>query len=144
MTPSLLIEEIPHWEGIMYWGEYLVYLLFILGVGYTFLFSVASLSKTRHIYPSVKKNYRYCVLIPAYKGMDHNVMESASSFLQQQYPSELFDIVVTTNGMDPSMYEQLESNGVIVIIHPETIKSKNTLISKALAKLQPSNYEPWC
>ncbi len=141
MTPALLIEKIPYWEEIMYWGDYLVYLLFILGVGYTFLFAVASLSKTRQAYPPVKKNYRYCVLIPSYNGMDHNLMESATSFLQQHYPREMFDIVVSTNGIDPLMREQLEANGVIVFIHPETTKSKNTLINLALQQFQPSQYD---
>lgn len=141
MIPTLLIEEIPYWEEIMYWGDYLVFLLFILGVGYTFLFSIASLSKTKQKYPPVKKNYRYCVLIPAVKGMDHNVLESATSFHQQLYPGELFDIVVSTNGMDPYMQQQLESKGVIVLINPEITGEKNTLIDQALQHLNSSSYD---
>ncbi len=141
MTPALLIEKIPNWENIIYWGDYLVYLLFILGVGYTFLFSIASLSKTRQRYPHAKKNHRYCVLIPAVSGMDYNVLESATSFQQQLYPRELFDIVVSTNGMDPSLREQLESMGVIVLINPDTTGSKNTLIAQAIRQFQPSMYD---
>jgi len=141
MTPTLLIEEIPHWEEIMYWGDYLVFLLFILGVGYTFLFSIASLSKTKQKYPPVKKNYRYCVLIPSIKGMDHNALESATSFQQQHYPRELFDIVVSTNGMESCLQQQLESMGVIVLVNLETKGGKNTLIAQALQHLQPASYD---
>ena len=44
------------------------------------------------------KKYRFAALFPAY-GEDEVIIDSVKSFLQQDYPRELYDIIVIANQM---------------------------------------------
>ena len=50
------------------YADAIIFLLFLIAVLYIFLFSLASLKKTRNKYPPARKKYRYAVLFPVYQG----------------------------------------------------------------------------
>ena len=54
------------------------------------------------------KKYRFAALFPAY-GEDEVIIDSVKSFLQQDYPRELYDIIVIANQMRQETLDRLKS-----------------------------------
>ena len=60
------------------------------------------------------KKYRFAALFPAY-GEDEVIIDSVKSFLQQDYPRELYDIIVIANQMRQETLDRLKSLSVKII-----------------------------
>jgi len=125
----------------LYWVDYIVFLIFILSVAYVFIFSVASLRKVRSHYPKAAKQYRYVIIIPAWRGMDQNIIESVWSFQQQQYPSDKFNTVVVADSLENDTIIDLEKMSAIVFERSSSTGGKKGAIAHALKKLGPSAYD---
>ena len=69
----------------------IVFLCFMVCVLYLFVFAVYSKRKSTYKYPTTMKKYRFAALFPAY-GEDEVIIDSVKSFLQQDYPRELYDL----------------------------------------------------
>ena len=83
--------EINKWwfsngDKLIEYADAIVFLLFLIAVLYIFIFSLASLKKTRNKYPPARKKHRFVVLFPAYQE-DAVIINSVCSFLEQDYPS---------------------------------------------------------
>ena len=79
------------------------------------------------------KKYRFAALFPAY-GEDEVIIDSVKSFLQQDYPRELYDIIVIANQMRQETLDRLKSLSVKIIkidnpqttkIHPHNAANRN-------------------
>lgn len=70
-----------------------LFILMLLSVGYFFIFAFASLWGTNKKYASALKKSKIAVFVPSYKG-DRVIMDSVNSLLNQDYPSEFYDIIV--------------------------------------------------
>ena len=52
-------------EKLYLLGDSILFLLFLLGVLYLFIFAFFSLKKRKDTYPKARKRYRFAVLFPA-------------------------------------------------------------------------------
>lgn len=76
-----------------------LFILMLLSVGYFFIFAFASLWGTNKRYASALKKSKIAVFVPSYKG-DRVIMDSVNSLLNQDYPSEFYDIIVISDRME--------------------------------------------
>lgn len=102
-----------------------IFLLFLLAVLYIFIFSVASLKKRKDVYPPAKKKHRFAVLFPAYRE-DAVIVSSVESFLKQEYPREMYEIIVIADMMKESTLQQLRalSATVLEVDYEKSTKTK--------------------
>lgn len=117
-------EWIQKNENIWLITEAIIFLIFLISVLYLFIFALFSLRKRKYHYPTAKKKYRHAVLFPAYKE-DRVIINSVRSFLQQDYPRELYDVIVISDQISPATNETLRglSAKVIEINIPQSTKT---------------------
>lgn len=94
---------------------------------YSIILSVGGLFYKNIIAPDARRMRRVAVLIPAYKE-DSVIVGVAVQALQQNYPADMFDVVVIADSLKPSTLEQLRALPIKVI---EVFFDKSTKV-KAL------------
>lgn len=100
-----------------YGFTYVGYSFFILtsaAVLYLLIFALLAQRKKPESYPLARKQHRVLVLFPAYKE-DKVIVESVRSFLEQEYPRELYRVVVVSDKMQPETDEALKQLPVELI-----------------------------
>ena len=105
---------------ILHIAEIILYIILAFNTGYLLLFAIASKFCRTRIYPRTAPGTKFAVLFPAYKE-DKVIIPAIYSFLQQDYPRELYDIIVISDQMqestatiacpptDSGLYRQFES-----------------------------------
>ena len=78
--------------------NWILYIPLALCVCYLLVYAVASKFYRAPCFPEARKLRRFVILFPAYKE-DRVIISSVRSFLQQDYPQELFDIIVISDQM---------------------------------------------
>ena len=73
---------------------------------YLFVFAAAAALRRAEPFPAARKQHRFAVLIPAYKG-DDIVPPTLEAALKQDYPRELFDVVLIADHFRPETLERL-------------------------------------
>jgi cellulose synthase/poly-beta-1,6-N-acetylglucosamine synthase-like glycosyltransferase len=113
-----------------------ILLLSILGFAslYIFIFSVAG-----HFYRNLKAgkvgcHRRMAVLIPGYKE-DDVILQVAKEALNQDYPSEMYDVVIIADSFDPSTIDALRLLPVKLIEVSFDKSTKSKSLNKALSIL---------
>ena len=86
-------------NSILHITDMTLFILMLLSVGYFFIFAFASLWGTNKKYASALKKSKIAVFVPSYKG-DRVIMDSINSLLNQDYPSEFYDIIVISDRME--------------------------------------------
>ncbi|WP_239063715.1 glycosyltransferase family 2 protein [Bacteroides sp. 51] len=107
---------------------------------YLFIFAFASIFKRSNRPGKAKKQYRYAVLYPAYKE-DKVILSSVSTFLKQDYPSALFDVVVISDQMTDETNEQLKQAGATVLKANYKDSSKAKALQLAMNSLDENKYD---
>lgn len=114
-------------EKIYLLGDAILFLLFLIAVLYLFVFALFSLKKRKYQYPAAKKKYKFAVLFPAYRE-DTVIRESVSSFFQQDYPREQYDVYVISDQMTNETNQKLrELSAVVVEINDPKSTKTNAL-----------------
>lgn len=98
-----------------------------ISVAYLCFFAFLSLNVQPHPYPKSKKKSRILVLFPAHKE-DQVIELSVQSFLKQDYPKELYHLVVISDQMQEETLERLKNYPIEIL----TIENKNKTKAKAL------------
>lgn len=125
--------------NIIYLFDQILFVLMALTVFYLFVFSLYSVWNKYENTLSGKIKNRMAVLIPSYKE-DSVIMESVNSMLSQDYPKELFDIVVISDKMSAQTNEMLSTLPIKLLeIDPE-ISSKAFAMRCAMEWLPEANY----
>lgn len=90
-------------------------LFFLLGVpvAYFLVFSLASLSKRKGKRAGISKQRRFIALIPAYKA-DAVILSTSANLLNQDYPKELYKVVVIADSLSPETLDALKKQPLIV------------------------------
>ena len=91
-----------------------------------------------YTYPIAKKKYRFAVLFPAYKE-DIVILDSVNSFLQQEYPKELYDIIVISNQMTAQTVEDLKKLPIKVVELDSRKCTKIEALQKAIEYIEKGN-----
>jgi hypothetical protein len=130
-----------NWNEILYWADQILFLLFVIPVGYLLIFGMASLRKKSVKYHETKKQYRYAIFLPANKGYDNAVLESVKSFLDIDYPKDKFDIVVIANSFLESTIQTLKDSGIVFIEISEKNAERKYYLEEAMKIIDPSSYD---
>lgn len=116
---------------ILHIAEIILYIILAFNTGYLLLFAIASKFCRPRIYPRTAPGTKFAVLFPAYKE-DKVIIPAIYSFLQQDYPRELYDIIVISDQMQESTNEALRQLPVRLLIADYTDSSKAKAMSLAM------------
>ncbi|NOY49018.1 MAG: glycosyltransferase family 2 protein [Chlorobi bacterium] len=118
---------------------YILNYLFFVIVGfstiYIFFFSIAGLFSFKQKKPLDDKQRRFAILIPGYKE-DTVVVEVANEALKQNYPPELFDVIIVADGFRQSTLDRLNVLDIRLIVVELEFSTKSRAINAALRALE--------
>lgn len=122
--------------------DWLLFLTLALCVGYLLFFAIASRFPLRWVDPlfEPKKKHRFLVLFPAYKE-DRVIVHSVKSFLEQDYPADLYDVTVISDHMQPQTDDALRKLGVRVLVAAYPDSSKAKALTLAMQKTPAGKYD---
>lgn len=116
-------------ESIFHILDWILYVLFAINVCYLLVYSLASLRRKRTRPTPAKVYKRFALLIAAYRE-DAVIMDTVKACLQQDYPSDCYDVVVISDHMQPQTNERLAALP-IKLLQVDFEKSTNTKSLKA-------------
>lgn len=122
-------------EKLYLLGDSILFLLFLLGVLYLFIFAFFSLKKRKDTYPKARKRYRFAVLFPAYDE-DEVILHSVEDFLRQEYPRDKYDIIVISDHMSDETNERLRDLSAKVVKITEEKSTKTNALQKAIKYIE--------
>ena len=117
--------------------EILQYILIIyLGLSsfYIFIFAFASIFTIRPKMPSFNAMRRYAVLIPGYKE-DQVIIDVAADALNQDYPKELFDVIIIADSFKKETLAELSNLKVRIIEVSFELSTKSKALNAAMNEL---------
>lgn len=120
--------------------ELVVFYILSLSVGYLFLFAIASKFYRRRKYAQAEKMNRFAVLFPAYKE-DKVIIQSVTSFLEQDYPKDKYEVIVISDHMENATNEALSQLPIRLIKATYTDSSKAKAMSLAMDVTEHGHYD---
>jgi len=121
-------------EYIIIGIEYLIFGYFAMSSLYIFVFSIAgNFYKTRRV-PINKNHNKIAVFIPAYKE-DAVIVEVAKSALEQNYPSNQFDVIVIADSLKVNTIKELKALPINLIEVSFEKSTKSKALNKAMESL---------
>lgn len=114
--------------------------LYFLTVGYLFFFAIASTLSKRRIYSESYSRRRFALFIFVEHGRSV-FFNTLDSFLKQDYPFELYDIVVVVNPISLHIYNELLQYPVKGIITDNSHYSKAEAIRFAVGCFSKEDYD---
>jgi cellulose synthase/poly-beta-1,6-N-acetylglucosamine synthase-like glycosyltransferase len=110
--------------------------LVLLGLAtlYIFIFSFAGLFYKQHKYTDPGTLRKIAVLIPGYQE-DEVIVEVAKSALQQDYPKDLFDVVIIADSFKPETLASLKTLPIKVIEVSFDKSTKSKALNSGMAAL---------
>ncbi|WP_147676377.1 glycosyltransferase [Algibacter pacificus] len=113
-----------------------IILLILLGLAtlYIFMFSIASLFYKQKIYSDNGNMKTIAVLVPGYKE-DQVILEVAKLALKQDYPSNLFDVVIIADSFKEETLAALKLLPIKLIEVSFDKSTKSKALNKAMATL---------
>lgn len=116
-------------------------LLFYLGFAslYIFIFSFASLFSPRKKKQILSENRKYAVLIPGYKE-DQVIIEVAKDALNQDYPIEMYDVIVIADSFKKDTLDSLSKLPIKLIEVSFELSTKSKALNQAMSQL-PDIYD---
>lgn len=113
----------------------ILFLLFLIAVLYLFIFAVYSKKKAIYSYPNANKKYRYAILFPAYME-DNVIIDSVESFFKQDYPRELYDVIVISDQMSEDTILELKKLPAKVTQISDPMSTKINALQKAIEYIE--------
>ena len=134
-------------ESIIIILDILLWIIIAANVMYILFFALASLLPQKNKTSNLKtQNSKFLVLFPAYHE-DAVIIDSVKSFLQQDYPKELYQVVVISDNMTQDTNEQLSELPITLLQPTFEQSSKAKALQFAIShnensnlKTQTSNY----
>lgn len=120
--------------------DWLVFIPLACCVCYLLLYAIASKFYHAPSYPKAHKQHRFLILFPAYKE-DRVIVQSVKSFLEQDYPSELFDIVVISDHMEVETNEVLRRLPIQLLVATYQNSSKAKAMALAIDETKSKSYD---
>ncbi|MBT7828088.1 MAG: glycosyltransferase family 2 protein, partial [Bacteroidetes bacterium] len=110
----------------------------ILSALYLFVFSLAGTMKYKRTIISSKAQRKFAIIIPGYKE-DNVIVNVVTDALKQNYPKNLFDILVIADSFEEQTLEDLKKIDIKLLeINPE--RSSKAVALKAAFSFLPENY----
>ncbi|WP_458408775.1 glycosyltransferase [Bacteroides congonensis] len=120
--------------------DWILYIPLVFCVCYLLLYAIASKFYRAPHYPEAHTLRRFVVLFPAYKE-DRVILSSVCSFLEQDYPKELFEIIVISDQMQPETNEALRALPIRLLIADYTESSKAKALAMAMDSIDTRDYD---
>lgn len=120
--------------------DWILFTLLALCVCYLLLYAIASKFYRTPRFPEARTLRRFIVFFPAYKE-DRVIASSVRSFLQQDYPRELFDIIVVSDRMQPATNEDLRSLPIRLLTANYKDSSKAKALTMAVDSISDEHYD---
>ena len=120
--------------------DFLLWLIIAANVVYVLFFALAShLPKKTHLPSAISHQPSFLVLIPAYHE-DAVIINTVKSFLQQDYPKDLYQLCVISDHMDATTNEQLAALPITLLQPTFENSSKAKALRYAISDIshQPS------
>lgn len=116
------------------------FILMLFGGFYLLVFGLYSLPAALHRPSKSRKKNRIAVLFPAYKE-DGVIVESVRSFLEQDYPGEMYDVVVISDHMTDETNRALEALPVRLLMADYAESTKAKALNLAVDSLEKELYD---
>lgn len=120
--------------------DWILYIPLALCVCYLLLYAIASKFYRAPQYPEARMLRRIAVLFPAYKE-DRVILASVESFLEQDYPKELYDVIVISDQMRPETNEALQALPIRLLTANYTESSKAKAMTLAMDSIDTDAYD---
>ena len=120
--------------------DWILFVLFALCVCYLLLYAIASKFYRPPQFPEARTLRRFVVLFPAYKE-DRVIVSSVRSFLGQEYPKKMFDIIVISDQMQSATNELLRSLPIRLLIADYKDSSKAKALTMAMDAIDGIPYD---
>lgn len=120
--------------------DWILFTLLALCVCYLLLYAIASKFYRTPRFPEARTLRRFIVFFPAYKE-DRVIASSVRSFLQQDYPRELFDIIVISDQMQSATNEDLRSLPIRLLTANYKDSSKAKALTMAVDSISDEHYD---
>ena len=120
--------------------DWILFVLFALCVCYLLLYAIASKFYRVPEFPEARTLRRFVILFPAYKE-DRVIVSSVRSFLRQEYPKEMFDIIVISDQMQSATNELLRSLPIRLLIADYKDSSKAKALTMAMDAIDGIPYD---
>lgn len=120
--------------------DWTIFTLLALCVCYLLFYAVASKFYQPRKYSESRLLRRFLVLFPAYKE-DRVIVSTISSFLEQKYPKEKYDVLVISDGMQASTNETLSTLPIRLQIATYSNSSKAKALTLAMDVTADETYD---
>lgn len=120
--------------------DWTIFTLLALCVCYLLFYAVASKFYQPRKYSESRLLRRFLVLFPAYKE-DRVIVSTVSSFLEQVYPKENYDVLVISDGMQASTNENLSTLPIRLQIATYSNSSKAKALTLAMDVTADETYD---
>lgn len=108
--------------------EWIIFIYLLTSISYLLIFLwAAHMKQKKDKHPLSSKLHRFVVFIPAYKE-DAVIEDTISHFIRQEYPSELYDIVVISDQIKQTTLSRLKKYPIII----NEVQFKNSTKAKSL------------
>jgi cellulose synthase/poly-beta-1,6-N-acetylglucosamine synthase-like glycosyltransferase len=125
------IEIVIQWVLLLYLGGSALYL---------FWFAFLSLFPLKNLPPVDFKKRRFAVLIPSYME-DEVIFEVVEQALQQNYPKDLYDVVVIADKFKAETIQKLKQYPIILFNENFSMSTKTRALNHALRLLPDNHYD---
>jgi len=121
--------------------EYILFIYLSFSALYILVFAAASKFNSVRINKnkSLNETRKYAVLIPGYKE-DSVICDVAEEALKQDYPKELFDVVIIADSFQPETISKLKQLPIILVEVSFEKSTKSKALNKAMATIG-DNYD---
>lgn len=125
---------------LLYIVDLVVFVVLALCVVYMLVYSIAARFYKEPHFATTGKRAKTAVLFPAYKE-DRVIVDSVKEFLKQDYPTELYDVIVISDKMKPETVEALKQLPIRVIEVTFEQSSKAKAMAFASKQIEGDGYE---
>ena len=127
-------------NAVIYIIDWILFVPLAFCVSYLLFYAIASRFYRSPQYPAARKQHRFAVLFPAYKE-DRVIVNAVQSFLGQEYPAELYDVIVISDQMQPATNDALRQLPIHLLEADYTDSSKAKALVLAMEHIAGDAYD---
>lgn len=120
--------------------DWILFILLALCVGYLLFYAIASKFYRPRKLSEARIQRRFLVLFPAYKE-DRVIVSTIRSFLKQEYPKEMYDVLVISDQMQPDTNAALQALPICLQVAGYTNSSKAKALTLAMNVTANESYD---
>ena len=120
--------------------DWILFILLALCVGYLLFYAIASKFYRPRKLSEARILRRFLVLFPAYRE-DRVIVSTIRSFLKQEYPKEMYDVLVISDQMQPDTNAALQALPICLQVADYTNSSKAKALTLAMNVTANESYD---